>query len=290
MKRSNFVTAAVAAMLAIPAAQALALDVQPGDYIWVGAGHTLVLAYGQHQSANSFHLDGAGDVPESEMDANILILRAVHYREIAGQKFVFQMIAPMGKFDGVDIGGARQEVKDGFGDLTLGATWFPLASDDAYGTTLGLSAFVTAPTGAFDANRVSFGSGTWALTPQIGMVQGLGNGFFVDASVEASIYRDFHDSGVDFSRDTTVQGQAYVRYQYTDATAFSLGYTSKSGGELYANGSYTGQKTQSDQVRFVASTFITPTQQLQVMLAKDVDAKGGFKTEPLVQLRFGLVF
>lgn len=290
MKSSHFVAAAVAAICATQAGSAVAGDVQPGDYAWVGAGRTLVLAYAQNQKADSFTLDGQGAVPNAEMDANILILRGVHYREIGGEKFALHVIAPIGDFQTLKLGGADQKVNDGFGDLTLGVTWYPTVSDDAKGTTLGASMFVTAPTGSFDNDSVNFGNGTWSVTPQIGLVQGLGNGFFLDASAEATFYKDFTEAGTDYSRDPTAQLQAYVRYQYSDKTAFSLGYTGKTGGDLFTNGVYTGQKTESQQVRLVASQFVTPSQQVQLMLAKDTEADGGFKADSLVQLRLTSVF
>ncbi|RRH73434.1 transporter [Falsigemmobacter faecalis] len=289
MTRVNFVSAALAAMT-LSAAPALAADVQPGDYAWVGDGRTLAIAYVQNQQAKSFRAADGSDVPASKLDANVLILRAVHYRELAGQKFAFHAIAPMGKFSTATIGGADQPVKNGLGDLTLGVTWFPMTSAEPTGTTFGISGFVTAPTGNYEPGHVSVATGGWSFTPQLGMVQGLGNGFFLDAAAEANIYRDFSKDGVAISQDTTYQAQAYLRYQWDEATAFSLGYTEKSGGDLFVNGAAAGQKTDFKQIRLLASKFVNPTTQVQLMLGKDTEVRGGFKNEPLAQVRFTKVF
>lgn len=290
MKCSTIAAAGFAALCALPATSAMALEVQPGDYGWVGHGRTLALAYFQNLSSDTFKADGATSVPESKFSADILILRAVHYREIAGQKFAFHAIAPIGDFKTVKVGGANPAVADGFGDVTVGVTWFPMTSDKADGTTLGASLFVTAPTGEYDSTNVSFGSGTWSITPQVGMVQGLGKGFFLDASAEATFSKDWDDNGNQFSRDPSAQASVYLRYQYNEATAFSAGYVFKNGGELFQNGLATGEKTESEQLRLVASHFVTPAQQVQVMIGKDISTEQGFKNEPLLQVRLTSVF
>lgn len=291
MTRNSFVAAAVAAMVASQPMVAAALDVQPADYAWVGDGRTLAIAYAQHQQSDTYFGDDGAEVADSKLRAQVLVLRAVHYREMAGEKFAFHAVLPIANFDHVSVGGNRLATNDGIGDLTLGATWFPQVSSDPMGTTWGVSAFVTAPTGEFDPNaQLNLPSGTWTLTPQVGMVQGLGNGFFLDAGAEANIYRDFDRAGVSYERDTSYQAQAYIRYQYSDATAFSLGYTAKTGGDLFADGNDTGVKTQFEQVRLLGSTFVTQSQQAQVMIGKDVSGKGGFAMEPLVEFRFVSVF
>ena len=290
MKSANTVKAVTAALLLTTAAPALALEVQPGDYAWVGDGRTLAIAYFQHQTSDSFYGADGSAIGNSNLDADILIARMVHYREIAGQKLAFHAILPIGQFDNIRIGGGEQSAKDGIGDLTLGTTWYPVTSEEPTGTTLGLSLFATAPTGAFKNERVSFGAGTWSVTPQIGMVQGLGNGFFLDASAELTVTRNFEEGGVSYERDNTTQASVYLRYQWDDATAFSLGYVTRTGGELWVNGAASGQETNSDQLRLVASKFITPDFQIQGMYGHDIDVKGGFRSEPLAQIRLMKVF
>lgn len=290
MKRVNFVAAALAALVSSAVAPAYAGDVQPGDYVYAGDGRTLFIVYGQHQRSKTFDNGVTGQVPESKTAIDALILRAVHYREIAGHKLAFHAIAPIAKFNGMTVGGMDVAHDDGLGDLTLGVTYFPTTSDAETGTTFGASLFVTAPSGDFSVDRPSFGTGTWSLTPQVGVVQGLGNGYYIDASAEATIYRDTNHDGVRVARKDTAQVQAYLRYQWDEATAFSLGYSAKSGGARYDNGVFTGNKTRSEQIRLVASKFVTPTSQVQMMLGKDTIVKGGFKAEPLVQVRFTSVF
>lgn len=223
MKRVKHLSAALAVAILAHAAPALATDVEPGDWGWVGDGRSLLITHAQHRRSKTFGFAGGGDLAGSEMKANVPILRAVHFRELTGEKFAFHAIAPTGKFEGLALGGVRPAMKDRFGDLILGNTWFPVTSGAATRTTFGLSTFVTAPTGAFDASRVSFGQGIWAVTPPVGLVQGQRHGLFLDAAAEATLYRDTVKNGIALERDNATQLQAYVRFRWEEATAFAQG-------------------------------------------------------------------
>jgi len=49
-------------------------------------------------------------------------------------------------------------------------------------------------------------------------------------------------------------------------------------------------RTRRDQVRLYANTFLTPTVQLQGMLAKDIEVDGGFKSSSVIELRLLKLF
>ncbi len=202
---------------------------------------------------------------------------------------LYHVILPIGKLD-ARIGGVDQPISDGFGDLTLGATVYPIHSNEPTGTTLGFSTFIAAPTGAFDPNRVSLGSGTWTFTPQIGLQQGLGNGFFFDAYADVAIQLDHKEDGREFSRKPSSELQAYLRYQFDQKTSVSFGYAGLFGGEGEVNGVKTGLQTRSDQLRLFANTFVLPDVQLQGMVGTDIGGKGGFEQNFVAQIRLLKVF
>lgn len=278
------------ALAALGTGPALAVDVMPGDYTWPGAGRTFLVLYGQVSHAGSFTLDGTGQVPESKLDLNVGILRAVHYTELGGHRVAFQALQPFGTVKTARVGGAEQPVNNGIGDLMLAATWFPVTSDAPDGTTVGITTYLTGPTGAYDLGKVGLGTGTWTLTPQVGVIQGLGNGVYLDATLDVTFEADHTEGGVDLSRDPSVQVQTYLRYKPSATTDLALGYSGRFGGKLSRDGSYTGQKTRVDQIRAVGSLFVTPDTQLQLMLAKDVHVEGGFETDSLAQIRVLKVF
>lgn len=277
-----------AAMILTTPAQAF--DISPGDYAWLGDGRSLLLTYGQHSTADTLNLDGVGRVPGSSLTTAAAILRGVTYREFGGHRFSFQAILPHVKVGEAAIGGAAQPVADGIGDLTLAATYYPLASAEPKGTTLGLTMFVTAPTGEYRTGRLSVGSGAWVVTPQLGLVKGIGNGWFFDGTFDVALQATSHHGGVKRAKDPATQVQAYLRKQVSATTAVSFGYSGSFGGDLYVDGVHSGLNAREDQLRLFGSTFLTVSDQVQVMLAKDIRTEGGFKDSSTLQLRYLKVF
>ncbi len=51
------------------------------------------------------------------------------------------------------------------------------------------------------------------------------------------------------------------------------------------DGTYTGMNARKDQLRLFGSTFLSPTDQVQIMLSKDLRAEGGFEDDGAVQFR-----
>ncbi len=291
MKYTSAFRRTVALCLIMPlASPASAFDISPGDYVWLGDGKNLFLTYGQIARSDTLNLDGTGSVPDSSLSTAAGILRGVTYHELGGHRFSFQAILPYVSIGKADVAGAPQSVADGLGDLTMAATYYPLASAEPTGTTLGLTLFVTAPTGAYETGQLSVGSGAWILTPQIGIVQGLGEGWFLDGALDVAFQVDSEHDGVKRERDPTTQIQAYVRKQVSPATAISFGYSGSFGGELEVDGTYTGMNARKDQVRLFGSTFLSPTDQVQIMLSKDLRAEGGFEDDGTVQFRYLKLF
>ncbi len=280
----------LAACVCLGAQPAAAIDVSPGDYTVLPSGTTIGLVYFNYGTSDSLKVDGAGTVPDSKLQTEVGLLRGLHYTDIGGVPILLHAILPFGAISSARIGGADQPVSDGFGDLTLGATVYPIHSNDPTGTTLGFSTFISAPTGAYDANGLSLGAGTWTITPQIGLQQGLGNGFFLDAFVDTALRFDHTEAGKEISRSPSTELQAYLRYQFDQKTSVSFGYAGFFGGKSEVNDTYTGLKTRSDQLRLFANTFVLPTVQVQAMVGTDLNAEGGFKQNFVTQLRLMKLF
>lgn len=291
MKQTKMSRFGLASMAGISLSHAAtAIDVAPVEYAWVGHNTNIFLSYGQYSHANRFYPDSAQEIPASELSTSVVLLRRLHYRELAGQRFMFQAVLPIGGINDASLGGADQPFSDGIGDLTLGATWYPIASAEPTGTTLGLSMFLTMPTGSYHFGEVSLGSGTWTVTPQIGVIQGLGGGFFLDGVLDVALQRDHREQGIAVSRDPSIQAQVYMRCQVSPTRPFSIGYSGQFNGELLFDDEYTGQKTRAYRLRIYANTFIDDSTQIQAMLAKDTKVEGGFKNDAVVQLRYMEMF
>lgn len=270
---------------------AAAIDIAPGDYAALPSGMTLGMLYLQYSKADRLRVDGGGTVPQSRLEMPVAIVRTVHYNTIGGLPVSVQAFVPFGGFSEAKIGGVKQSTAGGLGDLTVGATAYPFHSaDQDYGTTLGLSAFLTVPTGAYKRSAISLGSGTSSLTPQIGLIQNLGNNFVVDAALDVAFTRDFTNGGVRFERAPSTQLQAYLRYNLSPAASVSAGYSGHYGGKQTVNSRYSGLKTESHQVRVFLNRFVTETIQLQGMVGSDLSVTGGFKQGVVGQFRLLTVF
>lgn len=274
------------------ASPAAAIDIFPADYTVLPAGTNAVLVYGQYSSSGELDVDGVGDIPSSELGVAAGIARYLHFNEIGGVPVGIQAFVPFGSFADARIGGVDQVTEDGLGDLTVGVTAWPIHSAEPTGTTIGLTTYVTFPTGAYDfaPNTVNLGSGAWTVTPQIGIIQGLGNGFFFDGAIDVAFRADHDEGGVEVSRDPSAQVQAYLRYQFSQGTNVAIGYSGTFGGKDFYNDAYAGTKTRVDQIRATASTFVTPTLQISGMIGTDVNAEGGFKNDFVGTLRLLKLF
>ncbi|MNP10580.1 hypothetical protein D3C76_1027360 [compost metagenome] len=282
-------TTVASAFLMISSA-AHALDSSPGDYAWLGDNAKVLVLYGQYQHARTFSADGAGEVPDSKFESALGIVRGVYYKSIGDTRMSFQFFVPFGGFPTARVGGVDQPTAEGVGDLTLGSTIYPFASSEPTGTTLGLSLFVTTPAGNHDSSKVSLGGGGWALTPQIGLIQGLGHDFYLNTIVDVAWRESVRDGGMKDSSEPATQVQTYLTYKPSPGTSFSVGYSGRFGGERSLGDVYTGTKTRNDQVRFFADTFITPTLQVQGMIGHDVYAEGGFENDAVIQVRLAKLF
>lgn len=278
------------ALSLLAAAPARAIDVAPGDYTVLPSGTTIGLIYFQHQSSDRFELNGTA-VPASKLEANAVILRGLHYSEAFAMPALYHAILPTVGFPTAEIGGANQATSGGIGDLTLGMTVWPVQPEaPGTGTSLGLSLFVTAPTGKYDVNEISAGSGAWIVTPQVGLIQALGGGFSLDATADVALTLDHDENGATVSREPAYQVQAAVRKQFSQMTSVSLGLSSQWGGKVEIGGVDTGLRTRRDQLRLYANTFLAPGFQVQGMLATDLNSEGGFEFQPVAELRLMKVF
>ncbi|WP_020178265.1 transporter [Methylopila sp. M107] len=296
--RKSLALGALALGLALPGS-ANAIDIIPGDYTAMPSGTTLGLLYFGFSDNSNLRINNT-KIPDSKYSVATVIPRILHYSEIAGVPIAIQAFIPVGKFTDHKVGGFDAEKNNGVGDLVGGFTVFGLTgADKPGGTTAGLTGYVSAPTGKYDIDRpFNIGSGTWTFFPQLGVIQNLGNGFFLDLAADVTFYKDFRDdhalfggSKVKIKQNETYQLQGYLRYNFSPATYIATGYNGRFGGAQSIEGVRTGLKTDSDGLRAFAGTFITPTIQLTAVAGVDVSrAKGGFRNDFTGQIRLLKLF
>lgn len=264
----------------------LAYDNFPGDAAWAGDGTNAFLVYAATQRATSLKLDHTGKINDSKLVLNSMILRSAHYREVNGQKYLFQAFIPVVDFDTAKVANIDQNTKSGVGDLTFEAAWFPIVSDDPKGVSVTTGLYLGTPTGVYDVNKVSAGAGLWSMTPEVGIIKGLGNQLFFESTISGTFYKnDTHDS-IEVKKDPAYKGQFNVRYQLSPVTYLGAGITKTFGGKNYLDGNYVETKTESTQVRAFYNHIFTNKTLVGAMVARDLTADGGYKQDYSLMLRF----
>ncbi|MFM0289218.1 transporter [Paraburkholderia megapolitana] len=275
----------------VAAKSASAIDIYPADYTILPPGTTLALGYLGFKSSHEFNLDGVGDVPGSSLNQTIGIARVLHYSQIAGIPVAYQVYLPFANLSNFKVGGASPQTNNGMGDITFGFTAFLVnRPDPVYGTTVGITPYVSLPTGKYDVNRSGPGAGAVTFTPQLGVIQGLGHNFYFDGAFDVAVQTGHSNAGQQISVHPSIELQTYLRYQISAASSVSFGYAGYFGGKQYINDAYNGQETSSSELRLYASHMLTPTWQVAGMVGKAVANEGGFKNSYSVQIRVMKIF
>lgn len=278
-------------LMGIAPLPAHAIDVEAGDYVPLPAGsNALALFYGNYRS-DQFSI-GGNEIPDSRLSLQGVTLQYNRYTELFGKPLALQVYWPYGSFSDARVGGQDVPQGEGLGDLTFGATIWPLAADphDLTGTTLGLSLYASAPTGDYELGGANLGFGSTVITPQIGLIQGLGGGRFLDVIYDVSFTRDFGVDGVNVEVDPVHQAQIWLRQYLSDRTNVAIGYNGIRGGETRFDGYDTGITTDLDEIRFSVSHFLDPSTEIAGRVSYSYDAEDGFSNKPMVQLRFLKLF
>ena len=265
---------------------AQAIDIHPGDYTVLPEGTNLALVYGVHIDADELEVGGRS-VPDSSLQATFTMLRYVRFEKIGDVPVLAEAILPVGGYHDVKVGGVPQPTRNGLGDLILAVAAFPVHGK---ATTLGFTAYLTAPTGAYDPARISFGTNSYSFTPQVGWIQRLDEGLYLDAAADVAFATSHSEGALRYSTAPSYQLQAYIRKALNATTSLSFGYSGRFGGRQKIDGGGVGLKTNSHQIRAFAGRFVTKTLQVQLMAGADVDSDDGFRQGFQGQLRLLKLF
>jgi len=285
---TQWIALAIAALLPVWLAggTAHATDVYPGDFTILPKGTNLALLYGVQISADQLNIKGAR-IPDSRLQATFTLLRYVRYEEIADVPVLVEAILPIGGYHDVRIAGTPQPTENGLGDLILATAAFPVHTKN---TTLGLATYLYLPTGAYDPAKISFGTHSYNITPQVGLIQKLGARLLLDVTADVAFTTSHVDGGVRFSVEPSYQLQIYLRRALSPTTSLALGYSGHFGGRQRLDGVDSGLKSNSHQVRAFAGKFVTKTLQVQLMGGVGAVSDGGFRQKFNGQVRLLKVF
>lgn len=276
---------------------ALAVDVNVGDYTALPAGTNIAAWYQQWGHADRFNADGAPDATHgTRLRSNVSILRLIHFTQIAGITIDPQILLPFGHVYDVKV--ARQALGDnsGVADPILGVTFWLVNQPSAgvSGRYLGITPLLYLPVGQYDRDKgVNLGENRWKGDLQVGWIEPLRGRWAMELYGDAVFYGPNDDAGTGsqtLRQDPTYQVQTNLRYDFNPAQRVALGFSVSDGGKQHLTGDYIGQKTEVQQLRVEFQQMVGARVQLSAQLTHDTRVVGGFQEDTGINLRALLVF
>jgi hypothetical protein len=263
--------------------------------VTVPAGTTVFLGYaiyGQHDEFKP--VGGSKEDNGTNLDVKLSIARLAHYFDIGNTLALVEVLQPIGSLDHARIGGTPLQGSSGLGDTIFAAALWPINNKDKQ-TYLGITLYVTVPTGEYDKfQSINLGGNRVVYDPEIALHQGFGEHWSVDLTADALLYGNNDQAGVlgqqTLTQQSSAQVQGFVNYKWSNGLATSIGYEGYRGGRQELDGVSNGLATHYDEVRFVASKFITPKFQLLGEVNHQFNVDGGFRQDVGFTLRGVYVF
>ena len=161
-------------------------------------------------------------------------------------------------------------------------------------TNFNTTVFLYPPTGTYDSrSALNLGDNRWRGDIQLGLTQGFGEHFALDAEFDVQVYGDNNNAfpcGRRLSQDATYRTQFWANYRWSAAFSTSIGYEGFFGGDQKLNGFKNGSKTDEHRICANAALFLSPRVQTMLELNHDVASYDGFKQDFGAQLRVLYVF
>lgn len=271
---------------------AQAAEVAPGDYDQFPTNATIGLLYYQHARTDNLYANGHKASSDFDVRSDIGILRLLHVYALTDRLTVDpQFLLPFGRVAGHGDASPLGD-SNGIGDLIL-APAFKYRLNDA-GDVLAFTPYLYVPTGEYDNEEgLNLGEHRWKLDLQSAYVKRFGEKWAVDMVGDVIWYGDNNDYGADSVRreqQVSYSAQLMGRYMPTPQTAFAVGVGHNWGGENSVDGVHQDDETRTTYLRLSATTFVSPRDQLQLQLGRDLSVENGPLEDMRVNLRYAHVF
>ena len=289
--RPGAAASAIAALALLPTS-GMALDTDADDYVASPPGTNLGLLYYQHVQRDRLFSGGSQVSGNNGLDSDTGILRVVHFLKLGDYVVDPQFILPFGHEratnDASSLGSAS-----GLGDLILAATTW-VVNDEKTNTYLGLTPFLSLPTGTYDHNRPSnWGENCWKLTLQGGYQRGITDKISLVFIGDATFFgynSDFGPTGATLKQDTLYQAQFYVRYTWSEKIDSFVGYSYLGGGASSVNGAGQNDRQRETKFSIGGGYNFTPELELFGAYGQDISMANGFKESRRLNLRLSKTF
>lgn len=290
--RSSFNCACLTAIALSIAHSGNAYAVQARDYLPLPDGTSAIQILHMYSRGNELYSGGHKVSDDFDLSTDINVLLPVHYWTLFGMPAVFEAIIPFGRAsasgDAVASVNAKYKRSSGLGDPGFLVGFWPI-HDEVSKTWLGVSGWVTAPLGEYDAdNIVNLGRNQWAFKAQAGLVKGFGD-FRAELIPSVEFYtcnRDFGESGASLTRKPLYAVETHFSYDVTPSLLVSLDGFHSRGGATEVSGVAWDRDSDSTSVQLTTRFALAPNQFLHVQYLQDVSVKEG----PRVGNRFSVQF
>ena len=278
--------------LLLPGVAANAVEVAPGDYEQYPVGATIGAIYYQHSRTNALYAQDHKVSSDFKLRSDIGILRLLHVIALSDTVTLDpQFLLPFGHVSGHDDASPLGSA-DGIGDLILAAP-VKLRLNDAR-DTLSLTPYLFVPTGNYDRDDpLNIGENRWKFELQGAYVKHFDEHWALDLVGGATWYGDNDDYGPASQRleqDVSYAAQIMARYMPDAATTFAIGVGHTWGGETEIEQLNQDNRLGTTNLRLTATRFVTPKDQVQVQLGRDLAVENGPKEDLRVNLRYAHIF
>ncbi|WP_027349522.1 transporter [Halotalea alkalilenta] len=276
----------------LPALHAQAVEVAPGDYEQLPVGSTIGLIYYQHSSTDALYSQGRKSSSDFNLTSNIGMLRLLHVYRLSDRATIDpQFLVPFGHVSGNGDASAMGSAS-GIGDLILTAP-IKYRLNDAR-DILSATAYLYLPTGDYDRNdALNLGENRWKVDFQAAYIKHFTENWALDLVGDVIWYGDNKDFGASSSRmeqDVSYSAQIMGRYMPDPTTDFGIGFGHNWGGETQVDGVDQDNRLETTNLRLTASKFVTPKDQVQLQLGRDLSVDNGAREDFRMNLRYVRVF
>lgn len=202
-----------------------------------------------------------------------------------------QFLLPFGRVEGKDNASGLGSTS-GIGDLILTAPVRYRLNDakDVLAGTL----YINAPTGDYDNDKaLNLGSNRWKFDLQGAYVKHFTPNWALDLVGDVVFYTNNDNYGTNsdtLKQDTSFETQVMGRYMPNATTSLGLGIGHNWGGETKINNVSQDNSTETTNIRFAISKFMTPKDQFVVQLGRDLSVENGLKEDFRLNLRYLRIF
>lgn len=270
---------------------ALAVEMQPDDFIPAPAGTFLFLDYNYY--AKSTELDVGGAKLDADFESYVNLLRAAYYYDLGPFAANVNFILPVVDIPNVNVAGTTIDGERGVGDpILITPVWF--VSNKETKQYLSVVGYYFIPLGNYDRDQpINAGTNRWAVTGQIGYWGGITEKLGVELWADGTWYQDNDDftaASATLAQDATYTVGAWLRYDFSPKTYAALGYYASMGGAQSVNGVDINTATEFQRIRVAGAHFIAKEWQLYGEVAFDVAREDGFRQDVGTLIRLLKIF